>query len=197
MRSHLDTSSKTKCPATTSPSMQWQSMTKNKHAPHMCNLRTTKYHNISHHQQRQCPLHLPDPRLPRHSAYTQHSTICTWNPLPEMWNWRQFRSESWKKIWKNPRKFQKFLPSTANENSWLRDQAPEPICITPEQFEAEIHIFITHILHLSYIYIWNKLNILYGVEQVTPVHVQLLWANRFAKPMTKEVGLCTPLQNLH
>ena len=63
-------SSKTKCPATTSPCMQQQqSMPKNKHTPHMCNLRTTKYHNTSHHQQRQCPRYLPEPRLPLYSAF--------------------------------------------------------------------------------------------------------------------------------
>ena len=97
MRSHLDTSWKTNAPLPLPLAWPlWHLVTKNKHAPHMCNLRTTRYHNISHHQQRQCsPRYFPEPGLPLYLAYTWPAAICTWNPLSEiMWNWRQFGSES-------------------------------------------------------------------------------------------------------
>ena len=124
MRSHLDTSTETKCPVATSPSMQWQSMPKTNMRPTFATWAQQGITTILHHQQRQCsPRHLPEPRLPLHSAYTRPSTICSWNPLSEMWNWRQFGSESSNMLkhakrfwWISEKICQKFLWPTASED---------------------------------------------------------------------------------
>ena len=175
MRSHLDTSTKTKCPVATSPSMQWQSMPKKQTcAPHLQleNNKVSQQYCIINNANAphgifqnlaflytQPMLGLPRfaPGIPFRRCETEGSLDLR---VQTCWNMPNDFDEFPRKFVRNfsgPRRAKTLRIKTwsilnwmVTDISWLRDQTPETIGIIPEQFAVEIQIFITH-LRICYI----------------------------------------------